>query len=419
MASTSNNIITLRRHDLDNLKTFLTGLVVVHHTAIFYGGEGSWLRSRLIPRDHVLWPLLIFNGFNQSFFMGLFFWISGRMSAQALNKEDTSLATFLKAKVVRLLVPTVANTLLGPPLVTCLAQGRIEGSIFQDYWGRVRGVRGVTWYTATLFAFDGVAALLHQCLPSSNHSGKERRKNSDPIYDVLKKYGWILAATASFLIRLDHPVGRTSTPFGVQPAYLAQYILAYTLGHLSLKHGDTRMAGLFEHASPSRSDEPTSLKPGTTTAKRSPSLPMAVTISVLTAPVCFLASEESTSWSGGWNLNAVAYAVWNELSFMLIGPALMDHFQIYQGKAATSSLWQAKFSYAVYLIHAPLSVAIEAAVDKGLVGISGVVRIMEHPVGLMLGSMALTGVIGYVNTAASFATGKLLLEVFPSLARVL
>lgn len=216
MALTINKIITLRRHDLDKLKTFLTGLVVVHHTAIAYGGAGHIMfQSRLIPRGHVSLSLLVFNGFNQSFFIGLFFCISGHMSAQALNKQGVFLAAFLKTRVVRLLVPTAVNTMLGQPRATCLAQGRVNG-VFQAYWRQVRGARGVTWYTATLLASDAVG-----------------------------------------------------------------------------------------------SDE---------------SLPMAVAISVLTSPICTLGLEGSTSWSGGWNHNAAIYAVWNELPFMLIGPALMVHF---------------------------------------------------------------------------------------------
>lgn len=418
MASTSNNIITLRRHDLDNLKTFLTGLVVVHHTAISYGGEGNMFRSRLIPSGHLSLPLLLFNGFNQSFFMGLFFWISGRMSAQALAKKHVSLTAFVETKMVRLLVPTVVYTMLGPPLASCLVQGRVEG-IFQAYWRQVRGARGVTWYTATLLAFDAVAALVQQYSPSPSHNGKDGRDDSHAVYDVLKNYGWILAATASFIIRLDYPVGRSSTPLGVQPAYLVQYILAYTLGHLSLEHGDLRMTGPFEQASSTGSDKSGLLISANTAVKPIISLPVAVAISVLTAPICILGPGGSTTWSGGWNLNAAVYAVWNELSFMLIGPALMDYFQRHHNKAATSSLWQARYTFSTFLIHVPLSAAIGSAVDKGLAGISGLAMIMESPVCRVLWPIFLSGSIGYINTAASFAVGKWLLEAFPLLRRVL
>ncbi|ROV87976.1 hypothetical protein VMCG_10671 [Cytospora schulzeri] len=375
-------------------------------------------RSRLIPRDHLSLPLFLFNGFNQSFFMGLFFWVSGRMSAQALNRKDVSLAAFLKTKAVRLLVPTVFYTMLGPPLAACLAQGRV-GGVFKAYWRQLRGARGVTWYTATLLAFDAVAALLHQHTPSPTHDGKDHREVSHVVYDALRKYGWVLAATACFFVRLDYPVGRASAPLGVQPAYLAQYILAYILGYLSLKRGDARMTGPFEQSSSTGTTEPGSLKSDATAVKPTVSLPMAVTISILTAPICILGPVGSTSWSGGWNLNAAVYAVWNELSFMLVGPALMDYFQRHHNRVTTSSLWQARYSFVTFLLHIPLSAAIESVVDKGLAGIPGVARIMETPVGRTLGPIVLSGVMGYVNSTASFAVGKWLLESFPSLKRVL
>lgn len=165
MASTSNSIITRRRHDLDNLKTCLTGLVVAHHAAIPYGGAGNWpFRSQLFPPGFQFTALLCFNAVNQSFFMGLFFWVSGRMSAQSLNRPGMTSTVFLRTKLVRLGIPTLLNTVFGPPLVTCLAQGRLD-SIFTEYWRQLRGVRGVTWYMATLLVFDMVAAACHLVLP--------------------------------------------------------------------------------------------------------------------------------------------------------------------------------------------------------------------------------------------------------------
>lgn len=421
MASTSNNIITLRRHDLDNLKTFLSGLVVVHHTAIPYGGAGGWpFRSRLIPSGYISPPLLLFNGLNQSFFMGLFFWISGRMSAQALSKKNVSLAAFLKTKLVRLLVPTVVNTLFGPPLTICLAQGRVRG-VFQEYWAQVRGARGVTWFTATLLTFDVVTALLHQFLPILSTDKLYSRRVSHVIYNTLKNYGWMIAAAACFVIRLNFPVGRGSAPLGVQPAYLPQYIMAYILGYLSLEHGDARVTGPFEEApSSTRSGNPSAITSNTTTTTRpKPSLPVAMVMCAPSLLVVFFASGKNTAWSGGWNLAAAAYAIWNEFSFVLIGPALMDYFQRHHNTAASSPLWQARYSFTAFLVHAPLSVAIQAVVDKGLAGNPRVLGIMSNPVGAILGPIVLTGVMGYANTAASFALSRWLLETFPWLKRVL
>lgn len=380
-------------------------------------GAGNWqFRSQLFDKDLLSQPLLLFNGFNQSFFLGLFFWISGHMSAQALSKPGASKAEFLRAKLIRLGIPTVLNTVFGPPLVTCLAQGRV-GGIHQEYWRQLRSVKGVTWYTATLLAFDFVAATIPQQTPGDSISGPETV--SYPIFNSINMYGWLLTAVVSFLIRLRCPVGVPLAPLGVQPAYLAQYMMAYALGYLSLQQGDLRMTGPFE-VSPTKTRE----KPAKTgingpemVAKRS--LLLAVAMSALTLPVCFLTFDGGPAWVGGWNLRAAAYAVWNEWSLMLVGPALMDYFQTHHSRPTNSWLWQPRYSYVAFIIHAPLSVALEILLDKAITGNPEASRMLATPFGRVVGPVLLTAFVGYANAAASFAVGHWLLWAFPAMKRIL
>ena len=64
-----------RLHYLDNIKVFLIILVVIHHVGQAYGSTGgSWYYS--YPDERVR-SLGLFFLFNASFFMGLFFFISG------------------------------------------------------------------------------------------------------------------------------------------------------------------------------------------------------------------------------------------------------------------------------------------------------------------------------------------------------
>ncbi|KAJ0116090.1 hypothetical protein J7T55_005036 [Diaporthe amygdali] len=415
-----NSSTATRRYDLDQLKTFLTGLVIVHHTAIPYGGAGNWqFRSQLIGKDFLSQPLILFNGFNQSFFMGLFFWISGRMSAQALSKPKASTAGFLGGRLVRLGIPTILNTIFGPPLVACLAQGRV-GDIYQEYWRQLRGVKGVTWYTATLLTFDFVAASL-QHLGQKNSDGiRGGLENVSPyIYSTINRHGWLLTAVISFVIRLRFPVGTPLAPLGVQPAYLAQYIMAYTLGYMSLPQGDLRMMGPFEmrHTEKSAERVPVGKENLGRVVKRS--LRLAVTMSALTLPFCFLTSDGSFAWAGGWNLNAAAYAVWNEWSFMLVGPALMDYFQAYHNTPTMSWLWQPRYSYVAFIVHPPLSVAIEVLLDKVIADKAAMSLFLATSFGSLLGPAMLTGFVGLVNAAAAFAVGRCLLWAFPVIKRIL
>jgi hypothetical protein len=59
----SKDTVASRRHVLDNLRSFLTGLVVMHHTGAAYGGAGmgGLFKSGLFPAEFVSLPLWQFD----------------------------------------------------------------------------------------------------------------------------------------------------------------------------------------------------------------------------------------------------------------------------------------------------------------------------------------------------------------------
>lgn len=410
--ATSNNIITIRRHDLDNLKSFLTGLVVVHHASIPYGGEGGWaFRSQLVSPDSYSVPLLLFEGVNQSFFMGLFFWMSGRMSAQSLCKPGASPTAFLQSKLVRLGIPSVVNTVIGVPLALCISKGRLHG-VFPEWWSQLRGIRGVTWFTATLLAFDAVAATLHALLRDCRVGARDSENWTRSFYEGVRRYGWMVSAAACFLLRLKYPVGAMMAPLGIQPAYAPQYALAYMWGYLSLANGEERMMGPLETRTEGDDENNKS-------AGYHPSLATAVAVSTfsligaLVKPVL----AGNASWMGGRSLNAACYALWGEASFMLIGPALMEYFRMWHAEAATSKLWQTRYTYVAFLCHPHINTIVQVGLDKMVASVDGAVDVVRA--GGDLSAIALTGIPGALCTVASFMLGRELLCSFPILGKVL
>lgn len=436
MASLSNNIMTFRRHDLDNLRTLLTNLVTLHHTGVSYGGPGSWLFRSSIFSAGLSPPLVVFECVNQSFFMGLFFWISGRMSAQALAKAPSStdsLIRFIRSKSIRLGLPTVAFSVFVQPACMALARGRFDGKFFLDYWGAMRSAKGVVWYTATLLVFDTVAALLSRQSSKGDDGNAHEPTISIDTYTALKNYGWIAAAAAGFVIRIWYPVGIPATVINIQPAYMSQYILTYTLGFLSFSHGDSRLTGPFDSPQPKTdnqvkaddhdSKEEYHLLDRTTGL----SLPTVLAISVLTFPLLVIPAylndtrpQTTKDAFGGWNLSALLYAVWGEFSLVVIGPALMSYFQQHQDKPTKSRLWNPRYSYAAFLLHSPISVAVGLAVDKAMAGaLSSAGSISDSPVWRMVGPVLMTAAVGTINCAMSFAVGGWLLETIPGLKQIL
>lgn len=445
MSATSNNIISLRRHDLDNLRTFLTGLVVVHHTSIAYGGIGSGVYpSMLIKLVHPLatTPLTALCAMDQSFFMGLFFWISGRLSAQSLARidEDPSRSrwSFAKSKCVRLgLVAMVYTVVVGPltslvPLPSWTSSAILE--TLKEYYTTLRGVRGAVWYTANLLVMDLIAAAVMPPLRGESKSQADGKYGKSPgnvsaarppaWYELLSKYGWIAAALSSFVIRLRYPVGKAISPTGLQPAYASQYVLAYILGQGSWFYNTTFI-------SPFSSFERQVSDSGSTPGSKEPTIGLAaaVTTSLLTLIgvwLPYIVTERAPNWLelsladavGGWNITALLYAVWNEFAFMLISPALVSFFAKWYNKPAASSVIRPRYSYGAFLVHMLVNAVVECGFEQVLRLVNGDSgRVATSSVWRTMGPVIMTAVVGTVNVYGAFGVAKTLLKGFPGLGR--
>jgi hypothetical protein len=93
------------------------------------------------------------------------------------------------------------------------------------------------WYPALLLVFDYVAALVVVASLRSRRieleDSQERHRWNSRDYRALSNWGWVLVTTVSF-VRLRFPVGAVLDPLSIRPAYLPQYIFAYSLGYLSV-----------------------------------------------------------------------------------------------------------------------------------------------------------------------------------------
>ena len=93
----------IRSYDLDNLKVFLTVMVIFHHAGQAYGDGGDWPYHPSNPAEYMpeIWR---FFSTNAAYLMGLFFLISGYFVPISFDKQG--FATFLRKKLVRLGIPT-------------------------------------------------------------------------------------------------------------------------------------------------------------------------------------------------------------------------------------------------------------------------------------------------------------------------
>jgi glucans biosynthesis protein C len=412
-----------RQDDLDNLRSFLTALMIVHHTAIAYGGAGAWtFKSRCFPAFSPV--LTAFNAINQTFFMGMFFFLSGFFARQSLKRGSRSKKDFLRSRLLRLGVPTVLYTLILEPALEVLVQlfdpsrnTKVQqgqaADIFWSYWSELRGIKGPVWYLAIVIIFDIITVVI---APAQFGNFLERvRSLNTKILTV--PILWAVNVVTSFAIRLIYPVNRVFTPLNLRPAFLPQYILAYTCGHASALLNDRFVCAPFPALAPPLMDLVCSL-----------SLSI-VGLVALIAVTMQSSSSVPTSMEylmGGFNLPAVLYTVWNEVSFALIAPAVMRVFAKYVNlpihvsfpgglRGVTSQTSLARYSYAAFLVHTIVSAAVELFIEARRACTSPQSTTMWHS---FAEPVLMTVFVGITNVLLSWFVGFLLVEYVHGLGKI-
>lgn len=84
---------------VDNLRVYLTLLVILHHAAIAYGGAGDWGVKDVVTDEISPILLSIFNGINQAYFMAAFFLLAGYFTPAALARKGAT--HFLTDRLIR------------------------------------------------------------------------------------------------------------------------------------------------------------------------------------------------------------------------------------------------------------------------------------------------------------------------------
>jgi glucan biosynthesis protein C len=173
---------------VDHLRSFITLLVIAHHSALAYTSFSSFNSSVYILSTHPVvdtrrWALLdLFAGFNDTFFMSLMFLISGIFTLPGLQKKGA--ASFLADRFRRLIIPfLIAVTLLMwvAYYPAWLLSGRSSGvgNYLVDFFTLEAWPVGPPWFIWLLFLFNLIIALLYKplmaVLPAPASSGHNRR----------------------------------------------------------------------------------------------------------------------------------------------------------------------------------------------------------------------------------------------------
>ena len=150
---------------LDRARTFITLLVLLHHSVVNYTHFGSGDKARWLGFDLVVL-------FNDSFFMACMFLISGLFVRQSLAKRGP--ANYLGNRAWRLGVPYLLSIFVLMPVAyyPTFLRYHLPGTTdfnFLHFLWRVFTVgpwpSGPAWFIWVLLAFDAIAALLWSVTP--------------------------------------------------------------------------------------------------------------------------------------------------------------------------------------------------------------------------------------------------------------
>jgi glucans biosynthesis protein C len=218
---------------LDHLRLVLIcGVVVAHLTSIYAGG---WYQYRDPVQADLLTinVLAILSMLAISFGLGFFFLIAGYFTPGSYDRKGAP--SFLRDRLVRLLIPWLLYDLLLDPLVVYITGGR-HGSYWSFYGPYLLHVQTIApviiWFIEVLLLFTlGYAAWRGL----SRHQPQAAEK-SWKLPSERAILGFIVAlGLLSFVVRIWWPLNWWWQPFSLEVAHLPQYISFYLLGIIAYR----------------------------------------------------------------------------------------------------------------------------------------------------------------------------------------
>lgn len=321
-----------RTHFLDRLKVVLTVWVILHHTAITYGGNGGWF-YRELPTSGSASSLVLtlFCAVNQAFFMGAFFLLAGYFTPPALAHKGAW--HFVQDRLRRLGLPVLVFGLLLGPLTVALAGWRTGRPPSLGQF-----VLGPLWFAWALVCFSLAYVAWRRLRPAPPDI---------PDRPLPGSAAWAVAAigvgASALALRQVVPVG--DSVWGLQLGYFASYIFLFALGCVAQRHRWLE-----------RVDRQQALR------WRRISL-LAIPVLPLVAALYGGLQGRAVNFNGGMGWPAVVYALWEPwVAWGLIAWLLV----LFRERFNTASArWQrlAAQAYAAFILHSPVLVAVSVALS--------------------------------------------------------
>ncbi|WP_017543276.1 acyltransferase family protein [Nocardiopsis prasina] len=229
---------TARLFFVDNLRVFLTVLVVLHHVAITYGNIPLWFYTE--PAQDPTGGLLdLFVVLNQTFFMGLFFLLAGYFVPGAADRRGRR--SFVRERLVRLGAPLLLFLLLLRPLAMAPAHADMLAADPElSYWMLyVFGIDpGPLWFVEVLLVMSLVYVVVRglrerraPVLEAGAARDASRPADSEPLHWFVPVVLFAAGlAVVTFVWRFAFPAPYWPVVGLPSPGYLPQYAALFTVG---------------------------------------------------------------------------------------------------------------------------------------------------------------------------------------------
>ncbi len=323
-----------RISSMDNLRVFLTFLVVVHHSAAPYSNLDVWPKWQQSASSSAAEPLDLLLVVNQTFFMGFFFLLSGYFAPGAVDRRGPR--TFAVERLKRLGIPFLGFIVLLRPFFILPDHLNLPAATrpsFVAHYFTAWEV-GPTWFLELLLIFSLGYALFRHLRAAAAPVRSRPLRRGDLLAFVL------VLSVITYAWRIFVPHGTYEPVLGLpSPAYVPQYVLLFAAGtaayHRRWFAALPRRTGWF-----------------------------GVLMVVVSLVPLALGGYRGFGVSGalaGHDLAHLALALSESLFAVGVILVLLRVFERFAAGTSRFSRYLADNAFAVYLVHAPVIVGAEAA----------------------------------------------------------
>lgn len=318
----------MRLHYIDNLRIFLTILVILHHNAIAYSGAGPW--SIIDPGVDRVSSILftIFTAVNQTYFMAAFFLLAGYFTPRSLQGKGSR--SFLLDRLIRLGIPVLVYTTVIVNVNGFILDRFVYHAQFRI---RVGWDVGHLWFLEALLVYSMLYVIWKAISGSAGLKSISRIDLEKFPPDSVLIISIIILGLITFGVRLIWPVGEWH--FGIQPGHFPQYVFSFLVGILAYR------GNWFDRL----------------TGEQARRWGWAVVFTFLALfPVIILGgvlenAENLAKFMGGANWQALAYSIWESAMFVGIAIFMIYLFRERLNTTSKFTRFLAANAFSVYIIH--------------------------------------------------------------------